>query len=162
MFTCTKKYTDFPFAHRQHRHEGHCRFIHGHNWGFTFTFACTLRDFNGFVIDFGDLKWLKEWLTQKFDHTLVLNQDDPHLDDFKEWLTESGHDAHKSFADIRVVPNCGAEGLAVFIHEEVDRLIRAYTNNRVWLASVIVHEDEKNSAQYTYNFDACHHNAIAK
>ena len=52
MLTCKKSYRDIPFAHRQHHHDGHCAFIHGHNWDITLTFACSKTDANGFVVDF--------------------------------------------------------------------------------------------------------------
>ena len=57
MITCTKRYDNLPFAHRQPNHEGHCSLIHGHNWSFEFEFKASKLDGNGFVIDFGDLKW---------------------------------------------------------------------------------------------------------
>ena len=118
MFTCTKKFSNLPFAHRQPSHPGHCRLIHGHNWAFTFTFGChELEKGTGFVIDFGDLKWLKTWLETHFDHTLVLNIDDPSLEYLRNALAPSsvaGMAHVDGFARIICVPNCGAEGLALF------------------------------------------------
>ncbi len=154
MITCTKKYHNFPFAHRQPNHQGHCHLIHGHNWAFKFVFACEALDENGFVVDFGGLGWLKDWLNDMFDHTLVLNLDDPALSYLKEGLcspkglqTESP-DLIKMFpfARIKCVPNCGAEGLAKFIGDEVDTKLRAITKERVFLLNVTVFEDDKNSA----------------
>jgi 6-pyruvoyltetrahydropterin/6-carboxytetrahydropterin synthase len=165
MFTCTKKFTDFPFAHRQHNHGGHCRFIHGHNWAFEFTFASRERDRNGFVVDFGDLKWIKDFLTDMFDHTLVLNLDDPALGYLKAALVPEQEAVSLAFntpllahpfADIRVVPNAGAEGLADFVFEEINRRILSYTNERVFLVSVTVFEDSKNSATFR-NPNVCSH-----
>ena len=49
MMTCSKIFLDIPFAHRQHRHSGHCARIHGHNWTLKLTFACNRFDKNGFV-----------------------------------------------------------------------------------------------------------------
>lgn len=167
MFTCSKKYSDLPFAHRQHNHGGHCRLIHGHNWAFHFTFASKERDANGFVIDFGDLKWLKQYLVDMFDHTLVLNQDDPGLEYLKIVLTKTEDVAGMPnigplltmfpFAAIRIVPNAGAEGLAQYVFEEVDRRLRAITNDRVFLHSLVVSEDEKNSATYAPVSGGCNH-----
>jgi len=139
MITCSKKYTDLPFAHRQHNHKGHCAFIHGHNWSFEFTFGAKRLDENNFVIDFGKLKWLKDWLNQMFDHTLLLNQDDPMLEYFKKYLL--------NYADIRVVPSASSEGLAAFVFAEVGQLLLARTDERVFLVSLKVYEDEKNAAE---------------
>jgi 6-pyruvoyltetrahydropterin/6-carboxytetrahydropterin synthase len=62
MITCSKTYRDIPFAHRQHRHEGHCSFLHGHNWSVEIEFACSQLDERGFVVDFGGLGYLKDGL----------------------------------------------------------------------------------------------------
>lgn len=156
MFTCSKLYADLPFAHRQHNHKGHCAFIHGHNWSFLFIFACTKRDENGFVIDFGDLKWLKEWLGHHFDHTLVLNQDDPMLDYLRHSIGDQTDRWPRPLADIRIVPNAGAEGLAEFIFEMVNAMVMAKTEDRVFLHEVTVFEDSKNSANYSPNMGCSH------
>lgn len=154
--TCSKTYPDFPFAHRQPNHKGHCALIHGHNWSFTFVFGATTLDANGFVVDFGDLKWLKEWLTKMFDHTLVLNSDDPwlqflsfHLVDVTDPQNLGGFKECCHLADIRTVPNCGAEGLASYLLKEVDDMLAVRYGSRVRLVSVTVHEDSKNTATVT-------------
>lgn len=108
--TCTKRFTGFPFAHRQPKHDGHCSQIHGHDWAFEFEFACDIPDSNGFVVDFGKLKGLRQYLKDRFDHTLVVNAADPLL---SENLV---HDTSKVF----VVPNCGCEGLAEFLFEQLN------------------------------------------
>lgn len=141
---CEKEYIDIPFAHRQHRHAGHCALIHGHNWSFKFTFGADKLDANGFVVDFGDLKWLKKWLTDLFDHALVLNEDDPYLAKLKV-------DLAPSFARIVTVPNCGAEGLAAYILKEVNQmmfrgLVGGGQHRGLRVLGVEVYEDSKNSA----------------
>lgn len=77
--TCKKRYDDIPFAHRQWNHKGHCAHIHGHNWSFEFEFVSKSLDANGFVVDFGKLQFLKNWLNETFDHKLVISKDDPKL-----------------------------------------------------------------------------------
>ena len=64
-------------------------------------------DENGFVFDFGDLKELQEHLAYMCDHTLLINEADPYL----EWFQEM--DA-KGLCRLRVVKNCGAEGMAAY------------------------------------------------
>ena len=139
-YTCSKIFTDFPFAHRQHLHDGHCAIIHGHNWSFEFQFACRELDENGFVVDFGKLKWMKQWLEKHFDHTLVLNEDDPHL----KFL----HQSFLKVATIVLVPNCGAEGLAHYTWNYLNIALMRETKRRVWISTVTVHEDSKNKATY--------------
>ncbi len=141
MFTCSKKYLELPFAHRQPFHKGHCSTIHGHNWTFEFEFAAKERDECGFVVDFGKLKWLKLWLDRKFDHTLVLNDNDPMLGHIRDSLGD--------MATITLVPNCSSEGIAEYLMREVGKRLLEYTDNRVSLIKVKVIEDSRNSATLT-------------
>lgn len=144
--TCIKKFSNLPFAHRQPNHSGHCALIHGHNWDFEFEFQAKGLDANGFVIDFGDLKWLRAWLEAQFDHTLVLNTDDPFL---RYLLDATDTDGDRpSLANIVTVPNCGAEGLAKYVFEQVNDMLRRLTLDRVSLRRVTVFEDLKNSATF--------------
>lgn len=143
MLSVTKQYRDLPAAHRQPKHNGHCRLIHGHNWGFDITFTCDTLDSNGFVVDVGKLTSIKEWLAAKFDHTLLLNEEDPMLGELKIKLVD--------FAKIVVVPNCGMEGLAKFVYEEVNKLLQIDHNwqaRNLRVDQVVCLEDAKNSATY--------------
>lgn len=148
--TISKTYIDLPFAHRQPNHRGHCALLHGHNWSFAFEFGAHSPDANGFVVDFGDLKWLRQWLEERFDHTLVLNEDDPMLPLLRGHLTDATCDGHGpvDLAKIVTVPNCGAEGLAEYIAKEVSLRLSEMYLSRVYLISVTVHEDSKNTATY--------------
>lgn len=71
MFKITKTF-DFsaahflPFVADDHP----CKRMHGHNYEVTVEFAGPL-DARQFVIDFNDLKPLKEWLDETFDHKLI-------------------------------------------------------------------------------------------
>ena len=138
MTTCTKKYFDIPFAHRQHLHDGHCSFVHGHNWDIFITFACDRLDENGFVVDFGKLKFLSEWIGKNLDHACVFAHSDP----LKEKLVGAAPEAWKIYE----VDSCSCEGLAAHFLEIFDALVRENTNNRVWVCCVEVSEDKKNSA----------------
>lgn len=150
--TCSKQYSDFPFAHRQPNHDGHCALLHGHNWSFEFEFGCTRLDSCGFVIDFGKLTWLKDWLKEKFDHTLVLNKDDPWLEFMQFHLTDVTDPNRPEngctwLAKIVKVPDCSCEGLAAWVLAEASKLVFKMTDGRVFLLRVTVREDSKNSAE---------------
>ena len=151
MFTCTKKFTGFPFAHRSPRHPGHCQFIHGHDWSFEFEFACTHRDPCGFVVDFGDLGWLKDWLSEQFDHTLVLSDSDPLLPVIRAQLTDVTHEGRGpvDLARIVVVPDCGSEGLAEYLFAFATGALKIRYDGRVFLRRVTVYEGAVNSASLT-------------
>jgi 6-pyruvoyltetrahydropterin/6-carboxytetrahydropterin synthase len=143
--TCSKEYLDFPFCHRQPVHKGHCRFVHGHNWSFKFTFGCSKKDECGFVADFGKLASVKAWLTEMVDYTTVLNESDPALAYFQEDSIQNGEGPFGLY-DLRVVPDCSCEGLAEFVFQEVTVLLAKEFGGRVFLQEVTVFEDSKNSA----------------
>lgn len=141
MLTCKKTYRDIPFAHRQHRHDGHCSLIHGHNWAITVTFACSEIDENGFVVDFGKLKYLKTWIDENLDHACLFNESDPEKDAL---LANAGH-LFKAY----ILPNSSCEGVAQHIYEIFNPMVREQTSNRVWITQIEIEEDSKNSATYT-------------
>jgi len=142
-FVSTKQYQGFPCTHRQWKAtESHCRFIHGYSRSFYFTFACSELTHESWVVDFGGLKEVKAWLDHMFDHTFLANEDDPYLENFKQ-MEKDG------IVQLRVMPNIGMEGSAVYVYDKVNQLIKESSNNRAWVVSVEVRENEKNSAIYT-------------
>lgn len=151
MHTVKKSYRDLPAAHRQPKHDGHCRLIHGHNWGFDIVLGCTSFDPNGFVLDVGKLKPVKDFLTETFDHTLLLNEDDPL---FIGDELEAEFDMLRELSKLVKVPNCGMEGLAQYVFEEVQLILeRAFNddfrNRGLRVVEVTCFEDSKNSSTYT-------------
>lgn len=141
--TCSKIYSDVPFAHRAPNHDGHCAQIHGHNWSFEFEFKARTLDKNGFVMDFGKLKFIKEKLDQ-WDHALLLAQTDPELPHLMETLDAT------NLAVIQVVPDCSCEGIAGNIGTWVSGEVYRITDGRVTVTKCTVYEDSKNSATW-YN-----------
>lgn len=143
MQTITKRYPEIPFAHRQPMHDGHCRFIHGHNWTFEITLTAVNFDKNGFVVDFGDLKWLKQWIDDTFDHACVLPDSDP-----QRQLLLGTPDLTGLFK-LRFLPDVSCEGLSRYVCDVVNTQVKNRTDGRVWVTSVTVFEDARNSATFT-------------
>ena len=141
-YTSTKQYNNLPCAHRQHGHKGHCRFIHGYSRKIKFYFQCNQLDENHHVVDFSDLKDLKAWLDHMFDHTMLINEDDPERELF-ELMHERG------ICDLRIIPNVSMEGSAKMVFDYADKLVRKKTSGRAWCVKVEVHENDKNSAEYS-------------
>lgn len=139
--TCTKTYFDVPFAHRQHLHDGHCSFIHGHNWDIRVTFGCERTDENGFVVDFGKLKFLKAWIEENLDHACALSRGDP----LAPKLVAAAPEAWKVY----YCDECSCEGLARELFRVFDALVRRETDSRAFVVSVEVSEDKKNSAAFS-------------
>ena len=88
-FTSTKVLELGSCAFRQPKAESHCRFLHGYRLTAKFWFSANQLDENNWVVDFGSLSHLKERLKKQFDHTTVLDKDDPYIDEFTH-LEEEG------------------------------------------------------------------------
>jgi 6-pyruvoyltetrahydropterin/6-carboxytetrahydropterin synthase len=97
-------------------------------------------DANGFVVDFGDLKYIRRWFDEHLDHACVFNRDDQMCSQ----ILAAAPSAYKAY----IVDNCSAEGLARHLYEVVDALVRKETCDRVFVTEVRVDEDARNSATY--------------
>ncbi len=140
MLTITKKYLNIPFAHRQPSHKGHCFFNHGHNWDVEITFEATSLDENNFIIDFGKLGFVKDYL-DKFDHSTVVASSDT---SFLEMCNN-----FPQFFQLVVLSDVSCEGLAQQMFKDLDKIVRENTNDRVHLSKIVVFEDSKNSASFS-------------
>lgn len=140
-FKSTKHFFGFPCTHRQWKADSHCKYVHGYSRSFHFEFECSKLTKEMWVMDFGDLKDVKAWLDDMFDHTFLASQDDPFMDEFKK-LDAAG------VIQLRVLPNAGMEGTAQYVYEKMSELITKKTDGRVWISRLEVKENEKNSAIY--------------
>jgi 6-pyruvoyltetrahydropterin/6-carboxytetrahydropterin synthase len=143
-FRCTKTYSHdlgLTTVFRQHRAKSHCSKLHGYALGFTFEFGCHNLDENEWVVDFGSLKPLKEWLSRMFDHTMVVAEDDPERPTF-EMIADRG------LVVLHVVPRVGCEAFAKAAWERSDAIVDEITNGRAWCTSCKVSEHGANSATY--------------
>lgn len=136
-----KTFDNYPCSHRQWRHDGHCQFIHGYSRSFTLTFGCLDLDPMGFGVDFGDFSELKAWFDQWFDHTTLINADDP-----ERALFETLH--ARKIIDLRILPNVSMERTAEFVFQYVDPWISGRTDQRVVVLEVECRENNKNAGRY--------------
>lgn len=143
-FISTKTYNHnigLSCAFRQWRAKhSHCRFMHGYALSVRINFKGQLNDRN-WVYDFGDLKFVKQFLQDTFDHKTVIAEDDPELETFKE-LDEKG------LIQLVVIPHVGCEKFAEYICKNIAPQIEVNSNERVKLISVEVREHSGNSAIY--------------
>ena len=145
MYQSTKTYNHevgLSACFRQWRAKSHCQYLHGYALAVKFVFETQTLDANGWVVDFGGLKELKEWLVDQFDHKLLVAEDDPHLPHFKN-LQDCG------LAQLRVVPHTGCEAFARLIYAAAADWLIKKEGIRVRLVSVQVSEHGANSAIYT-------------
>lgn len=127
-------------VYRQWRADSHCNRLHGYALSFTFTFAAAVLDKNGWVIDFGGMKPLKEWLCSMFDHTLLVASDDPAYDAFLRLSIDK-------IADARWLEAIGCEAFAELAGNAAMSLLN-FDSGRSWLKSVRCAEHSGNSATW--------------
>lgn len=139
MLYSTKKFTRFPIAHRDSRHDGNCALLHGYSLSFHFTFAARQRNRSGHVVDFGSLKPFKAWLEEHFDHALFINKDDPFLHVFEQ-LEKDG------CCKLRTMHSICVEETAEFVHYKMQEFLADVTNGRAIVCRTEVWEDDANSA----------------
>ncbi len=140
-YTCSKHFRDYPCCHRQWKHSGHCRFVHGYSRSFTVFFAARELDKFGFVVDFSSLRLLEKKLRDQFDHTFLINEDDPFLEEWKS-LHEGGA------LDLRIMKNVGMESSAKLVWEWSNSLLVNRDSGRSCCWRVEARENETNSACY--------------
>lgn len=149
-FQSSKVYDGFSTVFRQWKAETtHCQFLHGYGISFKVYFEGDLDDRN-WVFDFGGIKRAKgkidgkspkEWFDYTFDHTMIIAEDDPYLNAFKQ-MDEAG------VAQVRIIPATGAEKFAEFIFNKVNPFVLEETDNRVRVTKVKFMEHGKNAAYY--------------
>jgi len=109
--------------------------------------ATTTRNW---VWDFGGMKRAKTlidgkqpkaWMDYMFDHTMIIAEDDPEVEAFKQM------DA-VGVAQVRVIPATGAERFAQYVFEKINAFVQEETEGRVKVAKVEFSEHGKNSAIY--------------
>ncbi len=150
MYVSTKRYgheAGFSICYRQHKADSHCKYLHGYSLAFEFEFESPQLDVRNWVCDFGGFKTLKHFLEDYFDHTLLVAEDDPEL------TMIEGLDA-LGFAQVRIVPKTGCEGLAEFLFwymNETWLIENGYKGSEVHCRSVRVFETPSNSAIVEYN-----------
>jgi 6-pyruvoyltetrahydropterin/6-carboxytetrahydropterin synthase len=104
-------------------------------------------------MDFGGLKEFKTWADYMFDHTLVIAQDDPHLETFQKLNAIGGGFEDSGLCDLRIVPGVGCEMFAKMAYDKMAELLasgdmRYPINPTVRIKSVEVFEHGANSATY--------------
>ncbi len=131
---------------RQWRADSHCNQLHGYALGFRFTFGSSALDDRNWVIDFGPGGFgvIKSWLEKMFDHTILVAEDDPHLEQLQQ-MAASG------IADIRIVPAVGCEATAKLAFDFAQEHITTATEGRCWVESVECFEHGSNSGIYRSN-----------
>lgn len=133
----------FSCAFRQAKAKSHCSRLHGYPLSFRFVFESNQLDENGWIIDFGALKPIKEWLQDHFDHKTLIAADDPELEYFKDG-------EERGVLDLVIMPKgVGCENFARFVAAKIEVWLQenGYSPRVNWV-SVTVAEHGANHATY--------------
>lgn len=149
-FQSTKLFDGYSCVFRQWKADGtHCRFLHGYGVSFRVWFEGEL-DHRNWVWDFGGMKRAKgtidgmnpkAWMDYMFDHTTVVADDDPYLEEFKKMYVDG-------IIQLRIIPAVGAEQFAKYIYDKINAFVLEETEGRVKVAQVEFMEHNKNTAIY--------------
>lgn len=155
MYISTKIFDNYSVAIRQWKAQhSHCQLLHGYALKFKVWFCSVesdeskqLDDMN-WIVDFGGFKpapvgnGLKQWMDDMFDHTMLLQEDDPAKDIL------SALEEYK-LAKIHFIPKMGAESLAKMVYDKFNDVLSKTDAGRSQVLQVECFENDKNSAIYT-------------
>lgn len=147
IYSSTKRYgheQGLSCCFRQHRAESHCRMLHGYAIAVTLTFSARDLDNNNWVVDFGSLKPVKQFLVETFDHKLLVATSDPNLDELESLSIDWG------LANVVLVHETGCEAFADYIAAWVQNWLAVQHGSRVWLSSCTVSEHAGNHATVAF------------
>ena len=154
-FQSTKIFDNYSVAIRQWRAQhSHCQLLHGYALKFKVWFESNtplddnmgLDDMN-WIVDYGGFKdapvgnGLKSWMNHMFDHTLLIEKDDPYLDIF-EGMGGMG------LAKVVVMDKMGAESCAKMVYDHFNDVFSKTDAGRCRVVKVECFENDKNSSLY--------------
>jgi 6-pyruvoyltetrahydropterin/6-carboxytetrahydropterin synthase len=153
-YISTKTFDNFSVAIRQWKAQhSHCQLLHGYGFYFKVWFSSAepdidhqLNDMN-WITDFGGFKdaphgnGLRSWMNYMFDHTLLIEKDDPYLDFFQSAAMEG-------LCHLRVMDKMGCESLAKLVYDKFNEVLLNTDAGRCKVIRVECFEHDKNSAIY--------------
>lgn len=157
-FQSTKIFDNYSVAIRQWKAgHSHCQLLHGYALEFKVWFESIEQDEDkqldemNWVMDYGGFKdtdaqptpgnGLKAWMDDMWDHTTLIEKDDPHLESF-EFLQEM------NVLKLVVMDKIGAESAAKLVFERFNERMALTGGGRVKVVKVECWENKKNSSIY--------------
>ena len=83
----------------------------------------------------------KAFFEYLLDHTTIVAEDDPYLENFKQLH-------YDGIIQLRILPATGCERFAEYLYNKINTFLLEETNSRVRATKVEVYEHERNSASY--------------
>jgi len=153
-YISTKTFDNYSVAIRQWKAQhSHCQLLHGYGIYFKVWFASNepnidkqLDDMN-WIVDFGGFKTppkgngLKDWMNYMWDHTLLIEKDDPYLDFFQSAEMEG-------LCHLRIMDKMGCESLAKLVFDKFNDVLSKTDAGRCKVIKVECFEHDKNSSIY--------------
>lgn len=138
----TKRFRPIPIAHRQPNHEGHCAYLHGHDWTLEVEITGNRDQKTGFIFDYGDFKDFRTHVLDALDHaTLVPRKENGELlDPALRYLIE------KDLIKPYYVPDASCEGLCQYLYLTLCEYVRSRSQGRARVCRVQLWEGDVNSS----------------
>jgi len=158
-YQSTKLFDNYSVALRQHKAaHSHCELLHGYALKFKVWFESIepleedqLDEMN-WIMDYGGFKstdaeptpgnGLKDWMNYMWDHTLLIEKDDPQLESF-QMMEELG------LLHLRIMDKMGAESCAKLVYDKFNERMALTGGGRVKVVKVECWEADRNSSIYT-------------
>lgn len=146
MYQSTKIFDNYSIAIRQWKAQhSHCQLLHGYAIKFKIWFTADDLDEMNWIVDFGGFKdaplgnGLKTWMNEMFDHTTLIEKDDPYKDLFEQMQMEG-------LCKVHFLDKMGAESLAKLVFEKFNDVLSKTQGGRCKVLKVECFENDKNSA----------------
>ena len=154
QYISTKLFDNYSVAIRQWKAQhSHCELLHGYSFKFKVWFASNepdidkqLNDMN-WIVDFGGFKTqpvgngLKDWMNHMWDHTLLIQKDDPYADVFVQL-------EQMKICKLHLLDKMGAESCAKLVFDKFNEVLSKTDAGRCKCIKVECFETERNSAIY--------------
>lgn len=157
-YQSTKLFDNYSVAIRQWKAQhSHCQLLHGYALEFKVTFESIEKDVDkqldemNWIQDYGGFKsvdakptpgnGLKDWMNDMWDHTVLIEQDDPYLPLFKEMHSEK-------ICKLVIMDKIGAESAARMVFEKFNERLAVTGGGRVKVVKVECWEAKRNSSIY--------------
>ena len=153
-YISTKLFDNYSVAIRQWKAQhSHCQLLHGYALKFKVWFASNepdvdkqLDDMN-WIVDYGGFKdapkgnGLKSWMDHMWDHTLLIQKDDPFADVFEQM-------GQMGLAKVHLLDKMGAESNAKLVYDHFNSVLSKTDAGRCKVIKVECFENDKNSSIY--------------
>jgi len=153
-YISAKKFDNFSVALRQWKAQhSHCQLLHGYAFEIKVWFASNQEDIEkqldemNWIVDYGGFKaqpvgnGLRAWMEMMFDHTTLIEKDDPHKDIFEQ-LGQMG------ICKVHFLDRMGAESVAKLVFDKFNDVLSKTDAGRCKVIKVECFENKNNSSIY--------------